>query len=135
MPSPYGPYSCVAAVNAYLQKGVPSQKIYIGIPLYSRGFAGTTGLGASCTGPSPDMSYQAGVANYSILPIAPAVEQWDSVAQAGYSYNSSAQVLDTYDVPQAVLAKCQYVIQNNLGGVIMWESIFSLKIGVDNRFC
>jgi chitinase len=124
LPSPYGPYSVDTAVKTYLGKGVPSTKIYIGVPLYARGFAGTTGLGASCTGPSPDYSFQAGIPPYfDILPIAPATEQWDNTAQAGYSYNSGAQVLDTYDVPQAVVAKCNYVKQNNLGGIIIWESM------------
>ena len=62
------------------------------------------------------------------LPIAPAVEMWDPVAQAGYSYDSGRKVLDTYDVPQAVQAKCAYVQQKGLGGIIMWESIsFSLR--------
>jgi chitinase len=48
---------------------------------------------------------------------------WDSQAQAGYSYDATKKVLDTYDVPQAVKAKCEYVIQQGLGGIIIWESM------------
>jgi chitinase len=133
-PTPYGPYSVDTAVKTYTGKGVPSNKIFIGIPLYARGFSGTTGLGASSSGASPDYSFQAGIPPYfDILPIAPAVEQWDDNAKAGYSYNQNNQVLDTYDVPQAVLAKCNYVKQNNLGGVIIWEST-ALCGGVNDRF-
>jgi chitinase len=60
--------------------------------------------------------------DYKALPITGATEQWDPVAQAGYSYDPVRKVLNTYDVPQAVKAKCQYVIQKGLGGVIIWES-------------
>ena len=124
MPSPYSPYSASGAVQAYIQKGVPPSKIFMGVPFYSRGFSGTTGLGSTSTGPSPDMSWQAGVVDYKALPESGAVEMWDNVAQAGYSYDATRKVLDTYDVPQAVKAKCEYVIQNGLGGLIIWESIF-----------
>ena len=95
----------------------------MGVPFYSRGFSGTTGLGSTATGPSPDMSWQPGVADYKALPEPGAVEVWDDVAQAGYSYDATRKVLDTYDVPAAVKAKCEYVIRNGLGGLIIWESI------------
>ena len=123
MPSPYSPYSASGAVQAYIQKGVPASKIFMGVPFYSRGFSGTTGLGSTSTGPSPDMSWQAGVVDYKALPESGAVEMWDDVAQAGYSYDATRKVLNTYDVPAAVKAKCEYVIQNGLGGLIIWESI------------
>jgi len=49
-------------------------------------------------------------------------KMWDDVAQAGYSYDATRKVLDTYDLPAAVKAKCEYVVQNGLGGLIIWES-------------
>ena len=122
-PSPYGPYSASGAVDAYLSYGVPASKLFIGVPFYSRGFSGTTGLGAPSTGPSPDMSWQPGVVDYKALPVTGAVEMWDDTAKAGYSYDATRKVLNTYDVPQAVQAKCQYVIQKGLGGIIIWESM------------
>src|SRR5271156_5357985 len=74
MPSPYSPYSVSGAVQAYIQKGVLASRIFIGVPFYSRGFSGTTGLGSTATGPSPDMSWQPGVADYKALPEPGAVE-------------------------------------------------------------
>ena len=103
--------------------GVPASKIFIGVPFYSRGFSGTTGLGAPATGPSPDMSWEAGVVDYKALPEVGAVEMWDSTAHAGYSYDAARQVLNTYDVPAAVKAKCDYVNKKGLGGLIIWESM------------
>ena len=69
------------------------------------------------------MSWQAGVVDYKALPVVGAVEMWDAKAQAGYSYDATRKVLNTYDVPQAVKAKCDYVIQKGLGGLIIWESM------------
>ena len=124
MPSPYGPYSASGAVDAYTSRGVPPSKIFIGVPLYSRGFSGTNGLGSPSTGPSQDTSWEPGVVDYKALPFPGAVEMWDSQAQAGYSYDSNRKVLNTYDVPQAVKAKCDFVNQKGLGGIIIWESLF-----------
>ena len=73
-PSPYSPYSADGAVKAYMSLGVPASKIFIGVPFYSRGFAGSNGLGTPATGPSQDTSWEAGVVDYKALPIAGAVE-------------------------------------------------------------
>lgn len=73
------------------------------------------------------MSWQAGIVDYKALPLSGAVEMWDSTAKAGYSYDANRKVLNTYDVPQAVLAKCQFVQEKGLGGVIIWESRASLQ--------
>lgn len=127
MSSPFGPWSGSAAAEAYIAAGVPPQNIYIGVPLYSRGFSGTNGIGQPSTGPSPDMSWSSGVVDYKALPLAGAVEMWDNTAQAGYSYDANRKVLNTYDVPQAVQAKCKYVQDKGLGGIIIWESMTSLE--------
>jgi chitinase len=69
------------------------------------------------------MSWQPGVVDYKALPEVGAVEMWDSTAQAGYSYDATRKVLNTYDVPAAVKAKCDYVNRKGLGGLIIWESM------------
>ena len=131
MTSPFGPLSASAAVEAYIAAGVPPQNIYIGVTLFATGFAGTNGLGQPATGPSPDGSWLPGRADYKSLPVAGAVETWDDTAQAGYSYDPNRKVLNTYDVPQAVLAKCKFVQEKGLGGVIIWESMISWRKGIN----
>ena len=128
MPSQCGPYSVSGAVKAYTSRGVPPSRIYIGVPLYSRGFSGSNGMCTPATGPAPDTSWEPGVVDYKSLPVEGAVEMWDAQAQAGYSFDASRRVVNTYDVPGAVIAKCDYIKQMGLGGVILWESMpFFLK--------
>ena len=126
-PAPNSPYSASGAVDAYVSRGVPPEKIYIGVPFYSRGFVGTSGLGMPASGPSPDTSWETGVVDYKKLPLEGATEGWDDVAQAGYSYDPNRKVLNTYDTPRAVKAKCDYIKQKGLGGVIIWESMSARK--------
>ena len=122
-PSPHTQWSASGAVDAYLSYGVPASRIYIGVPFYSRGFAGTNGLGSPATGPSPDKSWEEGVVDYKSLPLTGAVEMWDERAQASYSYDGRRKVMNSYDNPQAVKAKCEYIKQKGLGGLIIWESM------------
>jgi chitinase len=121
-PSPYSPWSTATAVDAYINYGVHPSKIYIGVPFYSRGFAGSNGLGTPGTGISPDKSWEDGVVDYKSLPLPGAVEMWDDAAQASYSYDAARKVMNSYDNPRAVKAKCDYIKHKGLGGLIIWES-------------
>ena len=125
-PSPYGPWSASGAAEAYISLGVPAHKIFIGAPFYSRGFANSGGLGTPGSGPSPDKSFEDGIVDYKSLPLPGAVEMYDGVAQASYSYDASRRVFNSYDNPRAVKAKCDYIKQKGLGGLIMWESIITV---------
>jgi chitinase len=120
--SPYGVYSADEAIKAWISLGAPKNKLFIGAAFYSRGFANTNGLGQPCSGGSPDKSWEAGVVDYKALPLPGAVELWDDVAKAGYSYDATKKVLNSYDTVQSVQEKCKYINNNNLGGIIVWES-------------
>lgn len=45
---------------------------------------------------------------------------YDSTAHAYYIYDSTNKKFISYDDPDAVKEKCQYVIDNNYGGVMYW---------------
>lgn len=121
-PAPYCPFSVTQAVEAWSSKGVPKEKLFIGVAFYSRGFAATTGIGQACNGASPDKSWDNGSVDYKSLPLPGAVEKWDAVAQASYSYDSKKRVINSYDCPRSVAAKCKYVLDEGLGGILVWES-------------
>ncbi|KAJ3349382.1 hypothetical protein HDU83_000610 [Entophlyctis luteolus] len=118
----YAPLSIELAVDFLLARGVPAPKIVIGAAFYSRAFANTDGLGHPSSGVSPDKSWEAGVVDYKSLPVAGAQEFWDSAAQATYSYDPAKRVLSSYDSVESIRAKCKFVRERGLGGIIVWES-------------
>ncbi len=48
------------------------------------------------------------------------VSYWDDVAKAPYLYNPTTGAFFTYDTPQSVIEKGEYVKANGLGGLIGW---------------
>lgn len=130
--SPWGVYSVEEATAAWLGYGVPASKIFIGAAFYSRGFANTDGIGKACSGGSPDKSWEDGVVDYKALPLTGAVEMWDSVAHAPYSYDATKRVVNSYDNVQSVKEKCQFVHDNGLAGIIVWEASGDFPLPVTN---
>ncbi|ORY40253.1 glycoside hydrolase [Rhizoclosmatium globosum] len=120
--TPYAPLSIERGVDFLIGKGVPPSKLIIGVAYYSRAFANTAGLGQPSSGSSPDKSWEDGVVDYKALPVAGATEYWDDLAKATYSYDPAKRVLSSYDSVESVRAKCAYVHEKGLAGIIVWES-------------
>jgi chitinase len=127
LPTRYTNWSASGSAEAYISRGVPPEKIFIGAPFYSRGFANSGGLGKPASGVSPDKSWEEGVVDYKSLPIPGAVEMYDEAAQASYSYDAHRKVFNSYDNPRAVKAKCEYIKKKGLGGLIIWESRITVR--------
>ncbi len=121
MPTPYAPWCIKSAVEFYLAQGVPAKKLFIGVAFYSHGYAGCTGIGQPATGPSPDMSWEAGLCDYKSLPRPGATMQFDPVSQGNYTVDPVRKILNTCDGPESVLAKCQFVKKMGLGGILVWS--------------
>ncbi|KAI5865999.1 glycoside hydrolase family 18 protein [Durotheca rogersii] len=115
------PFSTEAAVNAYINGGVPASKIVLGMPLYGRSFQATDGIGKSYSGIGQG-SWEQGVWDYKVLPRAGATEQYDSVAGATYSYDASSRELISYDNVDMIGRKVSYLQNKGLGGSMFWEA-------------
>jgi len=120
-------YNGHAAVQAYIGAGVPPDKIVFGVPFYGRGWKdvpnvnnglfqkfngipqGTRGGGA--------FDYRDSKKNY--LPTY--TRYWDDAAQVPWLYNPATQVMISYDDPESLARKAEYVTANKLGGVMIWE--------------
>ena len=96
-PANHTKYSTKAAVDAFISKGVPRDKILIGAAYYSRGFSNTDGLGKPASGGSADKSWEDGVVDYKKLPITGATEYYDSEACAAYFYDPVRRIFNRYD--------------------------------------
>jgi chitinase len=49
------------------------------------------------------------------------VRYWDSAASAPYLYNPATRMFVSYEDPESIAAKCQYVLKQDLGGIMFWD--------------
>lgn len=108
------------AAAYYAAAGVPNRKLVLGIPVYGRGFSNTDGVHAKFQG-VPDGSWEAGSYDYKDLPRAGATEFVDRDVWASYSYDETTREFVTYDNPDVVRAKCDFVASTGMAGVMFWE--------------
>ncbi|KAI7877686.1 chitinase [Lichtheimia hyalospora FSU 10163] len=108
------------AVTDYMQAGVPPHKLVLGIPVYGRAFSNTSGLHSSFQG-MPEGSWEKGMYDYKDLPKPGATEYNDLQNMCSSSYDPAKREFVTYDTPDVVRAKCEYVKQMRLGGAMFWE--------------
>lgn len=121
-------FNTSSAVQGYLGGGIPANKIVVGVPFYGRGWAGVpnvnNGLYQSSTG-LPQGTWEAGVFDYKDLLNNYLghgyTRYWNSQAQVPWLYNPSNGVMISYDDPQSIGLKADYINQWNLGGAMFWE--------------
>ena len=115
------PFSTSRAVQDYLGMGIKPGKIVLGIPLYGHAFNNTAGFGTRFTDPEiNDQEY--GIWYYSSLPRPGTGPKVDKTLGASYTYDSAKRELISFDTPEVVKIKTQYVMENQLGGVMFWET-------------
>lgn len=107
-----------AAVQLLKTKGIPANKILLGVGFYGRGWTGVTQAapGGSATGAATG-SVEPGIDDYKILKATcPAT---GTVAGTAYAFCNGNWW--SYDTPQTLTGKVDYVNQQNLGGAFFWE--------------
>ncbi|KAF8649213.1 hypothetical protein AX16_005940 [Volvariella volvacea WC 439] len=109
-----------AAVNYYISRGATASKINLGMPLYGRAFQNTNGLGQSYSGIGPG-TIEPGIYSYKFLPLAGAQVIENNTDVSSISYDSAKRELVSYDTPNIVRRKAQYVNSRGLGGSMFWE--------------
>jgi chitinase len=111
-------FNTAAALNKLRSKGVPSNKLLIGIGFYGRGWSGVTQAapGGSATGPAPG-TYEQGVDDYKVVKNrCPATS-----TVAGTAYGLCGGQWWSYDTPNTISGKMGYARSNGLGGAFFWE--------------
>jgi hypothetical protein len=122
-----------AAVTGYLGAGVPADKIVMGVRFVGIGWQGVgsanNGLHQTDTGPAPDtwdqpgsppsgsFGYQDIEDNY--LPSY--TRSWDDEAQVPWLYNADTGIMISYEDPESLTAKANYMLSKQLGGIMIWE--------------
>jgi chitinase len=129
-----------AAVQSYINAGVPASKINLGLPFYGRGYSGVTnannGLFQPFTGPGAGSGYpQPQVGLYPFWSLEQGyinqngykVFRDSAAGNVPYVFNPGStspepgSVMISYDDPASLTAKVQYANQMGLGGVMAWD--------------
>ncbi len=126
-------FNADAAIQAYLAAGVPANKIVLGIPFYSHSWSGVpatnNGLYQPATG-IPNGTWDdytsgaTGVYDYAdiVKRWLPVYQRyWSKEAQVPWLYSPDKQIFITYEDPQSVGIKADYINAHNLGGAMIWE--------------
>jgi chitinase len=112
-----------ASVKQHLAAGIPADKIVLGVAFYGRGFTGVRPVDNGLEQPYERFE---GAHDYSELADKfigrqGFVRYWDDLAKAPYLWNRTTKTFITYDDPQSIKIKAQYVKAHHLGGMMFWE--------------
>jgi chitinase len=109
------------AVQAILAKGVPPGKLAAGVPFYGRGWRGVESPDAWSTGTGTLQvgGYKTIAATFLQTPAF--VRHWDDVAKVPWLYNAGTKEWISYDDPQSMRLKGEYVAAQSLCGAMFWE--------------
>jgi chitinase len=109
------------AVQAILAKGIPRRKLVAGVPFYGRGWRGveSSNVWSSSTGTIQVGGYKA--IALSFLKAPGFVRYWDDVAKVPWLYNAETKEWITYEDPQSMRIKGEYIAGQRLGGAMFWE--------------
>jgi chitinase len=110
-----------AAIQKLKSKGVPANKILLGIGFYGRGWTGVSqsAPGGSASGPAATTTAggEAGIDDYKVLKnTCPATG-----TVGGTAYAFCGNNWWSYDTPATVAGKMSYAKQQGLGGAFFWE--------------
>jgi chitinase len=109
-------------VHEYESAGVPSEKLVLGVPFYGKSWTQVPDQNHGLFQPGKE-------APNTYLPFSALtslqstgyIRYWDAEASAPYLYNHDTQTFISYDDPESLKKKCEYVIDHQLAGVMFWE--------------
>ena len=112
-----------ASVRLHLAAGIPPSKLVLGVAFYGRGFAGANAIDNGLNQPYGRYEGDHPYAELAekLIGSSGFVRHWDERAQAPFLWNGEAKLFITYEDPQSIRAKADYVREHRLGGMMFWE--------------
>ena len=109
------------SVEIYHEAGVPLEKMVIGAAFYSRMWKNVQSDSDGLCAPADPGNYGPGYGELAEHYIGQNgfVRHFDEAAQAPYLFDGSTFI--SYDDPQSVAAKCRYLREKGLLGIMYWE--------------
>ena len=118
-------YSGDVCIKNMLAVGVDPSKIVLGIGFYGKGkVVNSTENNGLYQIPVPVRRWLGGGYTYlkdSLVNRQGYVRHWDDVSKAPYLFNAEEKVFITYDDEESTRLKCNYILDNNLAGIMFWE--------------
>jgi chitinase len=116
------------SVSAYLNFGVPAEKIVLGMATYGHSFQGAeegkVGAQAKGNAPAGRCTDAAGMLSYfeikELLAGGKLKPAWDDAANVPYAYDASSKLWVSYDDERSFNKKLDYIDQKGLGGAMFW---------------
>jgi chitinase len=133
-------------VKAYLQAKVPASRLLLGVAFYGQGWHVSTDTPDGLFQPVDALPQgtwkQDGVYSYQDLVdhhFSTDARHFEAGAKVPWLYNPAQQIFISYEDPQSLAFKADYVRANHLGGMMFWEASFddgssSLVNAIYSRF-
>jgi chitinase len=116
-------FSADQSVRNFEKAGVPAEKLLLGVPFYGHvwGQVADVNHGYLQPGKAIPNAYSNFSAVNSTMLNQGFVRYWDSAASVPYLYNSDKHIFVSYEDTESLAAKCRYVSEHKLGGVMFWD--------------
>jgi chitinase len=115
--------SAHTSVKRFIEAGIPSHKIVLGVPFYGRGWSGVdikdNGLYQLYSESLNDFSFDT-LANH-LIDKKGFTRHWDNSAKAPYLWQPDSTIFISYEDKQSLRHKANYVKKYNLGGLMYWK--------------
>ena len=113
--------SASTTVEEHIEFGVPADKIVLGIPFYGRMWEGVS---PESNGLFQEGKYRMGLPFHQIYALSMTSKFkrfWDEKAQAPYLYSPQDSSWITYEDPESMQKKAQFIREKGLKGGMFWE--------------
>ena len=115
--------SSADTVRAFQRAGVPAEKILLGVPFYGHewGQVKDQNHGLFQVGKAVPGAYTPFSVIYTTMLASGFTRHWDDASKVPYLYNPQQQIFVSYEDPESLKLKCQYIRSQKLAGIMFWE--------------
>ena len=111
--------SAESSIKSLIDLGIDPKKIFIGGAFYIKTFKNVENINnglnqkAEWNRSYNQRNFEEVRSNFTFY--------WDTLANAPYAYDSINRIFATFDDHKSIKLKSQYVLENNLGGIMFWQ--------------
>jgi chitinase len=109
-------------IHEYESAGVPAKKLVLGVPFYGKSWTQVPDQNHGLFQPGKEApNTYLPYSSLASLQSSGFIRYWDEQASAPYLYNPDTQTFISYEDPESLKKKCDYVLDHKLAGVMFWE--------------